>query len=85
LSHRFPLLDIYRLACAAAVQAPSEPATYALQAAQWSAPWPSSAEEAKTRGTLSLLALRAVSNALSTSQNASLTQVSIIPFYRFTR
>lgn len=76
LSHRFPVLDVYRLACAAALQGPNEPATFALQAAQWSSPWPNNAEEAKTRSTLSLLALRAVSNVLSTSLNSSLTQVS---------
>lgn len=76
LSHRFPLLDVYRLACAAAQLSPKEPATFALQAAQWSSPWPSNAEEAKTRRTLSLLALRAVCNVLSTSLNSSLTQVS---------
>ncbi|UZJ52884.1 hypothetical protein CBS101457_002204 [Exobasidium rhododendri] len=70
LSHRFPLLDIYRLACSGLVQGPNSPAIFALQASQWSAPWPSNPEEAKMRGTLSLLALRAVCNLLSTSSTS---------------
>jgi hypothetical protein len=76
LSHRFPLLDIYRLACSGPTQGPIAPASFALQTAQWSAPWPSGAEEAKTRGTLSLLALRAVSNVLSTASSTPIDQVS---------
>lgn len=76
VSHRFPLLDIYRLACSGPVQAPADPALFALQAAQWSEPWPSNTDEAKTRATLSLLALRAVANVASSTSTVSIAQVN---------
>lgn len=65
VAQRFPLLDVYRLACLSQQASDAEAAVFALEAAQWSAAWPSSADESKVRVTLSMLALRAAANALS--------------------
>jgi phospholipase A-2-activating protein len=69
ITHRFPLVDIYRLVSIQTSTNAAEVAEFSLKAAQWNESWPLSPAEAKGRVTLSLLALRAIANALSVSND----------------
>ena len=60
---RFPLLDVYRVAAGLNTTSSAEQiAEIALQAASWSASWPTDAAQVKERDTNSMLALRALAN-----------------------
>ncbi|PWN38063.1 PFU-domain-containing protein, partial [Meira miltonrushii] len=71
ITHRFPLVDVYRLISIQASTNALEVAEFSLTAAQWKDSWPQSPAEAKGRQTLSMLALRAIANALSVSNDAN--------------
>jgi phospholipase A-2-activating protein len=68
-SMRFPLLDVYRMACSSLTTGQQSAAITALQAAQWNESWPTSSDEVKARTTSALLALRSVANALSSNSS----------------
>lgn len=80
ITHRFPLLDVYRLISVQANTNVAEVAEVCLTAAQWKDPWSQSPADAKNRTTLSLLALRAIANALSVNNDIDQTITALTHF-----
>lgn len=78
-THRFPLLDIYRLISVQASTNATNTAIFSLKTAQWTDSWPQTSQEAKGRQTLSLLTLRAIANALSVTNDCDLSAKALIP------